>query len=291
MKLKLFAVILFALFILSACRGDAITVTSTGETPSRIVVNAPSTAEILVGFGLSDYIVAVDLHGADIVGLDRETTTFIDFWNLNVEEVLILEPDLVIASELFQAGAEGSFELIQNAGIEVVYITDPSSMSEIFEQIELLGEILGRQREAAEMMLEMQNTLNYVAERIAEISEPRLVYFEINPAPSIFTFGGNTFLNELLTLGGGANIFADESGWFSPSEEAIILSNPDVILTNVTHVPNAVEEIQNRPGWWSVTAVISEDVHLINTNYTSRHSQFVARGVLQIATALHPELF
>jgi len=296
MKLKIYltAIIMTAIsaLLLTACNNqNNVRVVSSGETPERIIATAPSIAEVLVGFGLADHLIAVEMHGADIPGLNHEITAFMDFWTINAEEILMLNPDLVVVSQLNSPSAGDPYAIIRNAGIEVVYIDDPISIYEIFEQIELLGEVTARQREAAVMIYEMETTLRNVESRLSSVTEPRRVYFEISPAPGIFTFGNGTFLNELLSRGGGINVFEDQDGWFAPSEEFIILSDPDVIMTNVMHIENSVDEIKSRPGWWSISAIINEEVHLINTNYTSRHSQYVVRAVEQIAAALYPELF
>ena len=285
MKLRYGLIAILTLFFLTSC--GAPTVRSTGDTPQRIMAASAAVAEILIGFGLADNLVAAPMSAADISGINHSSTEFIDSGAVNFEEILNLEPDLVIMPQINRATLH---ELMVEFGIRVIYIEDAVSISEIYEKIELLGEITGTQREAANMIAGMQATLRNIENRLSAVTERRRIYFEVATDFGIYTFGGNVFFNELIVRAGGENIFETERGWFSPSTEAVVLSDPDVIMTNSPHY-DSVYVIKNRPGWWATTAVLSEEVHLINPNYTSRPSQNIVRAVEEIAAVLYPELF
>ena len=286
------------LLILTSC-GDP-PVRSSGDTPQRIIAASPAVVEILAGFGLADNLVAAPMNAADIAGIDSSNTMFIDFGTVNFEEILNLEPDLVImhsnapffGASLPQTNINRTVlhELMLDFGIEVVYVEDAVSISEIYEKIEQLGELTGMQREAANMTAGMQAVLSDIENRLTAVTERRRVYFEVPAGSGIYTFGGNTFFNELLTLAGGENIFELERGWFSPNSDSVVLSDPAVIITNAADY-SSVYVIKNRPGWWATTAVINEQVHLISPGYTSRPSQNIVRAVEEMAAALYPELF
>ena len=98
-------------------------------------------------------------------------------------------------------------------------------------------------------------TLDEIKEIGSKITDKKKVYFEIGPAPNLYSFGNSTFLNEMIELVGAENIFKDINGWTSPSEEAVIDANPDVILTNVNYVENSIEEIKSRKGWENIKAI------------------------------------
>ena len=74
------------------------------------------------------------------------------------------------------------------------------------------------------------------------IKDKKKVYFEIGPAPTLYSIGNSTFINEMIEIVGAENIFAKENSWISPSEESVINANPDVILTTVNYVENPTEE-------------------------------------------------
>ena len=95
----------------------------------------------------------------------------------------------------------------------------------------------------------------------------------------------------MIELVGAENIFKDINGWTSPSEEAVIDANPDVILTNVNYVENSIEEIKSRKGWENIKAIKDNQVYMIDKNASSRPSQHIVTALKQIANAIYPEYY
>ena len=86
-------------------------------------------------------------------------------------------------------------------------------------------------------------------------------------------------------------IFGNEKGWISPSEEAVIKANPDVILTNESYIENATDLIAKRPGWNTITAVKDNKIFLVDNNASSRGSQYVVNVLKQMAKDIYPEQY
>jgi len=72
------------------------------DPPQRIVSLGPSNTEILFAIGAQDRIVGCDQH-SDFPEEAKTLATIADYPVLNVESIVALEPDLVLASELFPA--------------------------------------------------------------------------------------------------------------------------------------------------------------------------------------------
>ena len=53
----------------------------------------------------------------------------------------------------------------------------------------------------------MKSQINEIAEKAKNIKDKKKVYFEIGPAPNLYSFGNSTFLNEMIELIGAENIF------------------------------------------------------------------------------------
>jgi iron complex transport system substrate-binding protein len=137
----------------------------------------------------------------------------------------------------------------------------------------------------------MEAEIDAVAQIAATITQRRRVYFEIAPAPAMWTVGQGTFQHEMIELAGGENIFADLDGWGSVSDEAFLMHNPDIILTSVDFITDPVGEILSRPGWGGVTAVQNGHVYEIDTDTSSRPSHHIVRALWDIARAIYPEYF
>lgn len=256
----------------------------------KIISTAPSNTEVLVELGLSDKLVAIDKYSADVEGINTDLPQ-IDFRNPDAETLISLEPDIIIASGHNKAGDEDPFQLVKEAGIPVVYIPSSYSIDGIYGDIEFIAEITGTEKQGTEIIENMKKEVEAIKEIGDKITDKKKVYFEIGSTPSLYSFGKDTFLNEMIQIIGAENIFANEDSWISPTPESVIDANPDVILTNVpdTDGVSAVDEIKNREGWDSITAIKEGQIYSVDKNSSSRPSQNVIKALKEMAKAIYPD--
>lgn len=259
------------------------------ESMDRIISTAPSNTEILIALGLGENIVVTDTYSSYLEGLSDDILA-IEFQNPDVEALIAAECDILIAAEHNMTGGEDPYIQVKEAGIPVVYIPTSVSLEAIYEDILFLGQLTDTEDKASEIVTDMQNRISTI-EEIVEGEEEKTVYFEISPAPYLFTFGSDTFLNEAIEIVGGINVFVEENSWFEPSEESILNANPDVIITNATYMEDPVGEILTRENWAEIQAVQEEAVYVIDNDTSSRPSQNVILAIEEMAAALHPDLF
>ena len=73
----------------------------------------------------------------------------------------------------------------------------------------------------------------------------------------------------------------------------IIIANPDVILVNTPGTNEAgltaIEDVESRDGWDTITAVQNGAVYSIDNNASSRPSQNVIKALKEIAKAIYPD--
>lgn len=260
------------------------------ESMEKIISASASNTEILVGLGMGDKIIAYDEYASDVEGVNSEAVTM-DFRSPDLEKIISMDPDVIFANDYNKAGQEDPFSQLTESGIPVIYIPSSTSIDEIYEDISFFGEITGKSEKAQEIIDNMKTEIAEFEKISSTIENKKRVYFEINPAPSITTFGGNTFLGEVLRLVGAENIFESSEGWITPNEELVISENPDVIITNVNFIDNPIDEIKSRPGWNSLDAVKNDQVFTVLTNETSRATQNVVKGIESVAKAIYPEYY
>ncbi|NEU05796.1 ABC transporter substrate-binding protein [Clostridium senegalense] len=260
------------------------------EKLEKIISTAPSNTEVLVGLGLGDKLVAVDTYSSDVEGIKKDITK-IDFRNPDAEAIIALQPDIVIASGHNKEGNEDPFKVIKESGIPVVYLPSSDSVDGVYEDINFLAELTGTKEEGKKIVDDMKSEIDKIKKVGESITDKKKVYFEIGSASGLYSFGNNTFLNEMVQTVGGENIFVNENSWIAPSEENVISANPDVILTNEEYIPNAVEGILKRPGWENVNAVKNKQVYLINQNASSRGSQNIVKALKEMAKAIYPDKY
>jgi iron complex transport system substrate-binding protein len=256
----------------------------------RIISGAPSNSEIIAGLGLGDKIIAIDTYSAGIEGINAKAVQ-IDFGNPDAEALIGLNPDLIIAAgvNMFRAG-EDAFKLISDAGIPVFYIPTSNSIEEIYQDIEFLARLLNAREKGDTLVTDMKRQVNEIAAIGAGITDKASVYFEISPAPYIYSMGRETFINQMIEIVGAKNIFDDVTGWIAPGAESIIERNPDVILSNVNYIDNPLGEIKSRDGFSNISAVKNNRLYLIDAN-SSRPSHHVAAALQQIAKAVYPDKY
>ena len=299
MKKLLILLTTLLMFILSGCSNESDrTVTDREGTEvniptkiEKIISTAPSNTEVIMELGLGDKLVAIDKYSTDIQGVNQEIPQ-IDFSNPDAETIIGLEPDIVIASGHNKTGsAEDPFKAISEAGIPVVYIPSSESIEGIYEDINFIADVVNEKEKGQNIVDDMKSKVNEIKAIGDKIEEEKTVYFEISPAPYLYSFGNSTFLNEMIDIIGAKNIFAGEEGWISPTEESVINANPDVIITNASYLENPTEEIKSREAWENITAVKENAVYLVDKNASSRPSQNAIKALTEMAKVIYPEYY
>ena len=210
--------------------------------PHRIVSLVPSATEALLAMALADRLVGrtdfdrmPELTGLPSVGGGLQP---------NLEILVSLDLDLVIrfAGDSDLATAERLTEL----GIPH-FAVQPDGIEDVLTIIRDLGRITGASDAADEMLREIRDALDDVARRVAELPEPRVAYILGGDPP--WVAGSGTYIDELMAVAGGNNVFDDLGPLYAPvSMEALLDRNLDLILLSngltppspLAHVPSAV---------------------------------------------------
>lgn len=255
----------------------------------RLVSTAADITEILDGLLLSESIVAADSYSLGIGNVDPEVCT-LDYTNPDVETIISLEPDVVFVSGSSTDGTVDPYSALSDAGVNVVYIPTAESISGIIDNIELIAENTGAEDKAEELTASIDEAVADAKARAESLGGEKVsVYFEISAAPWFYSFGSNTYLDEIISICGGENIYSEETGWISNTEESILAANPQVILTNVMYDGYDYNEIYSREGWDTIDAVVNHRVYSIDANASSRGSQNIVKAIEEISLAIIPD--
>ncbi|MDR1576300.1 MAG: ABC transporter substrate-binding protein [Treponema sp.] len=258
---------------------------------NRIISTAPSNTEIIVDLGMADKLVAVDRWSVDVEGLPGGLPT-LDFFYPDAEVIVGLEPDLILANGHNATGTgEDPFRLLREMGVPVAYISMSKSINDIYEDIAFVADLLQTQKKGRELIDSMRTQIEEIARTARDLEHRKSVYFEISPAPEIFTFGKDSYLNDMISIIGAENIFGNDDWIVSPGAEAIIDRNPDVILTNVNFIDDPIGELKSRPGFDHINAVINNRIYQIDTNSSVRPSSRIILALRQMAHVVYPEIY
>ncbi|MFE4430225.1 ABC transporter substrate-binding protein [Peribacillus butanolivorans] len=257
------------------------------KVPETVVSLQPSNTEILFKLGLGDKVVGVtDFDNYPEEAKDIEHVS--DSVNINAEKIISLKPDAVIA---YTIGDETTLKPLEDAGIPVFIIKSATNFDDVYGDIGQIAEVMGVAENGEELVKDIQNQITSVEEKIETLDEKEQTYFEISPAPEIYTTGSETFQQEILKTAGIENIFADQKGWVKVSDEEIVKRNPNAIITTATYVDDAVDEIKSRKGWEDINAVKNDQVYLLDENIMSRPGPRIGEAVELAAKTVYPDLF
>lgn len=262
------------------------------EKVDSVVALAPSICETMEALGVADKLVGYDLQSVGLAGLPADVPTF-DTVNPDIEQLTALAPDMLLVSNLSLYDQEAPYQPLIDAGVCVICVPTSDSVEDVRSDIRFLAAAFGVPEEGERVVAEMDGKLAELSEAVSDIPEEerKSVYFEISPAPYLYSSGSGTYLHELIELAGGKNVLADQSGWISVEGETVAAANPDVIFTNVNYTDAPVEEILGREGWAGVSAVMNKNVYYIDNMASSLPDQNIVVAVEQMAQALYPERF
>lgn len=225
----------------------------------RVISVAPSTTEIACALGLTDNLVGVSTW-CDYPSQVKTKEKVGSFSEPNIEKILFLKPDLVLATGLEQARV---VEGLKSFGIKVVTV-DPKNFEELFDSFKEIGKITGRKLEAQALIKNMKDSIAKVSEKVKSqnLSKKPKVYIEVWHDP-IIVAGKGSFIDEMIMLAGAVNIAYDTDRPFSQfSPELIVERDPDVIILGYMNVGiSARDAIAKRLGWQNIKAVKNSRVY------------------------------
>ncbi len=252
---------------------------------AMIVSLAPSVTEILFELGTGDRVVGATKY-CDYPQAALAIPRVGELGRPNLEKVLAIRPQMVITTPMERPEYAEQF---RQAGIEMVVVRT-ETMKELLAAIEQIGQAVGRAEGAKAIVARMQGEFDAAASRFKDVpaaKRPR-VYFEISANP-IYTVGGASFINDVISLAGGVNVAGDmPQPYPKVSGETIIDWNPDVIVLGYM-TPGSKESLGQRIGWGGVAAVkngrIIDD---INPDLLLRSGPRLAQGVRELSKRLYP---
>ena len=278
MTKKLAALLLAALLTLSLCPALAdggVTVTDMKdrvitliEPATRIVALTASDCEILCALGCEDALVGRGEY-CDYPASVLDKPSVQSGYETNIEQIIALQPQVVLMSTMAQT--EEQVKALEDAGVKVV-VSDAQDIEGVYTAIGLIGALMGKDAEAEALAADMQAAFAGIADKAENTG--KTVYFEVSPLQwGLWTAGKGTFMDELATLCGLTNAFADLDGWAEISEEQVLARDPDYIVTITMYYgegPTPVEEIKGRVGWDTLKAVQNDDILNADYNEMSR---------------------
>ena len=277
---KKFVSLFLAALLLTGClpalaSDAAVTVTdmmgreiTLSEPAIRIVALTAADCEILCALGCEDALVGRGEY-CDYPASVLDKPSVQSGYETNLEQIIALQPQVVLMGTMAQTTEQ--VEALEQAGIRVV-VSDAQNIEGVYTAIRMIGALMGKDAEAEALVGSMQAAFSEIREKARDTG--KTVYFEVSPLQwGLWAAGKGTFMDELATLCGLTNIFADLNGWAQVSEEQVLSRNPDYIVTTAMYFgegPSPVEEILSRSGWERLNAVMNGGIFNADSNAITR---------------------
>ena len=294
---------IFFLVLVIGCTPDSVETESQGgvtdqagrkgeldDVPQRIISLAPSNTEILFALGLSDRIVGVTEY-CDYPEEAKEKETIGGYNTVDLEKVVALSPDLILATSIHESEA---LPALENRGLNV-FVLSPTTMDEVLDAIWLVGEITGATEEAESLVADMGARISEVTEKTEDLAqEDRPRVFVITWHDPLMTPGRDTRHGELIRLAGGQNIGQDLSGDADVSLEAVIEANPEVMIAGIgmgSGEDLPAQFMRTEPRLESTDARINDRLYEMDVDLAGRPGPRIVDALEKFARFIHPELF
>jgi iron complex transport system substrate-binding protein len=259
--------------------------------PERVVTLNPSAAQTMWEFGAEDKVVGVSQFGTYLEGAsDREVVTSGNPSQVSIEQVISLEPDLVLAPNTI---GNDSVTQLRDAGITVYRLPFASSLDSVIEKTETIGQLTGECDAAGDTVSEMQTTIDTVRGAVDGEDEPRVLW----GTGAGYSAGPNTFIGQAIDVAGGHNIVADANSsraYPQLSEEFIAEQDPEFVVVGVPAAQMGADKSELVPEDSVVrntTAYEEGNIVAVDVNHISQPAPRVVEPMTQMAQAFHPEAY
>jgi len=263
--------------------------------PQRIVSLAPSNTEIVCALGACDSLVGIPEYQVgypdDVAATVADLPIVVSYGPVDREAIVATEPDLVLAAGNELTSSE-DIDALTELGLPVIALY-PESLDEVSADIELVGEALDAQAEAAEVTEGMAQTIADVEAAVAGEHTPRTFYEVSVFEGTIYTAGENSFLASLIETAGGDPITGDAVSTAIPLED-LVTADPELIVLGDAAYDRSIkaETVAARDGWAEMTAVVEgRVVPLPEDILITRPGPRITEGLEALARVIHPDAF
>jgi len=251
-------------------------------TPQRIVSLSPANTEILFALGLGDNVVGVtDWCNYPPEAMEKHSVG--GFYPPNLEEIIAVDPDLVLATDIHRH--EG-IPALEDMGF-TVFALAPQTLDEVMASIHKAGQVMGVEEQALQLVTEMESEIQQVEEALGDLEErPRVLYMTWHDP--VWTVGRNTWIDDLITIAGGENIFSQyfESGAMVELEWIVAL-DPEVIITGMWSYDWAI----NATELVGINATETGRIYEMDDDLVQRYTPRLIQGLEWFAHYIHPAIF
>nr|WP_321241937.1 cobalamin-binding protein [uncultured Tolumonas sp.] len=241
--------------------------------PQRIVSLTPHITEMLFAIGAGKQVIATD-QASDYPDEVKKLPKVANYQSLNSESLLAVKPDLVVAWGSTQALMQ---QQIQALGIPMLLLQS-QHLDDLPVELRQLGDKTGHREQANQLATEIET--KFAAYRQQSQQRPKIKAFYQLWYPPLTTVANGSFIQEIMTMCGAENPFADSKAPYPQlGEEAVLAANPQVIFAT-----QHGSDLQHWLKWPQLAAVKNKQLYLLNADWLHRLSPRIVLGIEQMCS-------
>lgn len=257
------------------------------EEPQRIVALQPAITDTLFAIDAGDRVVGRVEDIFEVTAEAQDVPVVATYQGVDIEKVVGLEPDLVIAGGKGGNPPEDVARL-RSLGIPVLVVY-AESVEGVLADIELIGAAVGESAEAETLMSDMAQDIADIEAATADLPRPR-VFYEIDATTDIYGPAEGSFLAEMIELAGGQPITTGSTEFVPIPLETLVTADPEVIVLGDAAYRVTADAVAKRPGWNVMTAVKDGAIRPAQDVLITRPGPRIAAGLADLARAIHPDI-
>jgi iron complex transport system substrate-binding protein len=209
------------------------------------------------------------------------------YWEFNLEAILALKPDLVLAMA-HQGDGAGSLDVLRHWKIPY-YLGRADTLPELFRLIEDLARLTGQEEVARRKLPPLKARARGIQARVRGLPRPR-VLLEIDQEPLI-TVGRTSIQGDLIQRAGGANIANNIDQRYPVFNlEEVLKAQPEVILfTGMASAASLPGRMNFWRRWTMLPAVKSGRLLWVEPDLVDRPGPRLVDGLELLANYFHPQ--
>lgn len=194
------------------------------HTPQRIISLSPAITENLFAIGAGNRVVGVSSY-SDYPEEAKTRPIISDYQNLDLEAIVKLKPDVVIAWHGGQSPAQ--LDALKQLNIPIFY-QKINTLADIPLALMRLSNMLGNQREAAPLIAHSYTQIPL----LAQAPQPTLkAFYQVWTRP-LMTVNGDSWISDALARCGAHNLFANlPISAPTVNLEDVLARQPELILS------------------------------------------------------------
>lgn len=245
----------------------------------RIISLSPSITELVYAAGAGDKLVGADLY-SNYPDAVKSVPRIGDASNLDLERIVALKPDLVIA---WRSGS-GAMDIrrLERLGLNVA-ATEASSLEDVPRLLRMIGKWAGTSTQAESAAQVYENELRYIRDSYAGREKIRVV--QLIWRQPLMTVNGNHIISDIISICGGVNLFASAPTLTAViGMENLLEAHPQAIVSSVS---SQVDEREIRlESWIGGSAMEGSDVIFIHSDLIHRQTPRILQAVRKVCEGL-----